>query len=272
VRIERRKIESAEELTNMITEVLEDEFDGFEVIDTVNLSQAGEFEVGLLACDRGGRVFVVMAKDRLGDGLVMSYGKHLEWLKTNRDRMSAARAGLQWDRQPGIVMLAEGFSAGTLALLSLLGVEPRACYSMRCLGIGSEKGLLVEPVEVPTGVPVIPAQVGPGPKAEGDLLSKAVNGMVEIAEDLSISASFGYVSESLDWVPVANLRSRRGTIWIESGPGKWSTKRIEDDDSLHGALETVKQSYDEIVKDKGGAKNLGDDELSEAERKSLRWE
>jgi hypothetical protein len=126
-------------------------------------------------------------------------------------------------------------------------------------------------LEVPEAGPAaVPAESAPA--AEGDLLSKAVNGVVDVAEDLSISASFGYVSESLDWVPVANLRSRRGTIWIESGPGKWSTKRIEDDDSLRSALETVKQSYDEIVRTKGGAKNLGEDELSEAERKSLRWE
>jgi hypothetical protein len=138
--------------------------------------------------------------------------------------------------------------------------------------MGAEKGLLVEPVEVPEAGPLAAAPEAAAPGPEGDLLSRAVNGVVEVAEDLSISASFGYVSESLDWVPVANLRSRRGTIWIESGPGKWSTKRIEDDDSLRGALETVKQSYDEIVRTKGGAKNLGEDELSEAERKSLRWE
>lgn len=272
MRIERRKIESAEELTTMVSEVLEEEFGGFEVIDKVDLSQDGEIEIGLLACDGEGRVFVVMAKDRLGDSLIMSYGKHLDWFKTNRDRMSAAKPDLRWDTQPGLVMMAEGFSPSTLTLASLLGVEPKACYSMRCLGIGSEKGLLAEPVEVPAGVPVKAVEPGPEPAGEGDLLAKAVNGVVDVAEDLSISASFGYVSESLDWVPVANLRSRRGTIWIESGPGKWSTKRIEDDASLQSALETVKKSYDEIIKTKGGAKNLGDDELSEAERKSLRWE
>jgi hypothetical protein len=272
VRIERRKIESAGELTTMVTEVLEDEFSGFEVLDSVDRSQDGEIEVGLLACNGEGRVFVVMAKDRLGDSLVMSYGKHLEWLKTNKDRMSAAKPQLDWDRQPGLVMMADGFSPHTLTLTSLLGVEPKACYSIKCLGMGREKGLLVEPVEVPQAGPAAAAPAVPAPQPEGDLLSKAVNGVVDVAEDLSISASFGYVSESLDWVPVANLRSRRGTIWMESGPGKWSTKRIEDDDSLQSALETVKQSYDEIVRTKGGAKNLAEDELSEAERKSLRWE
>jgi hypothetical protein len=271
VRIERRKIESATELTTMVTEVLEDEISGFEVIDTVDLGRDGEIEVGLLACNGEGRVFVVMAKDRLGDSLIMSYGKHLEWFKSNKDRMSGDKPQLDWDRQPGLVMLADGFSPHTLTLASLLGVEPKACYSMRCLGMGAEKGLLVEPVEVPTAGPGA-AAAAPAPEPEGDLLSQAVNGVVDVAEDLSISASFGYVSESLDWVPVANLRSRRGTIWIESGPGKWSTKRIEDDDSLRSALDAVKQSYDEIIKTKGGAKNLGEDELSEAERKSLRWE
>jgi hypothetical protein len=272
VRIERRKIESAGELTTMVTEVLQDELNGFEMLDTVDLSQEGGIEVGLLACNVEGRVFVVMAKDRLGDSLVMSYGKHLEWFKTNKDRMSADKPHLDWDRQPGLIMLADGFSPHTLTLISLLQVEPRVCYSMRCLGMGAEKGLLVEPVEVPEAGPLAAAESAAAPEPEGDLLSRAVNGVVDVAEDLSISASFGYVSESLDWVPVANLRSRRGTIWIESGPGKWSTKRIEDDASLESALETVKQSYDEIVRTKGGAKNLGEDELSEAERKSLRWE
>jgi len=272
VRIERRKIESAGELTTMVTEVLQDEIGGFEVIDTVDLSQDGEIEIGLLACDGEGRVFVVMAKDRLGDSLVMSYGKHLEWFRTNKDRMSADKPQIDWDRQPGLVMVADGFSSHALTLASLLGVEPRACYSMRCLGMGAEKGLLVEPVEIPETGPVTAAKAVSAPQTEGDLLSKAVNGVVDVADDLSISASFGYVSESLDWVPVANLRSRRGTIWIESGPGKWSTKRIEDDDSLRSALDTVRQSYDEIVRTKGGAKNLGEDELSAAERKSLRWE
>jgi hypothetical protein len=272
VRIERRKIESAGELTTMVTEVLQDEISGFEVIDTVDLGQDGGIEIGLLACNGEGRVFVVMAKDRLGDSLVMSYGKHLEWFKTNKDRMSADKPHLDWDRQPGLVMLADGFSPHALTLASLLGVEPKACYSMRCLGMGKEKGLLVEPVEVPRAGLGGAAVVASAPQEEGDLLSRAVNGVVDVAEDLSISASFGYVSEALDWVPVANLRSRRGTIWIESGPGKWSTKRIEDDDSLRSALETVKRSYDDIVRTKGGAKDLGEDELSEAERKSLRWE
>jgi hypothetical protein len=61
-------------------------------------------------------------------------------------------------------------------------------------------------------------------------------------------------------------------LWIECGPGKWSTKRIEDDSSLAEALKKVEQSYGEVVRTKGEAKPLGDDELSEAERKSLRWE
>lgn len=273
MRVERRKIESAGELTTMVTEVLEGEIDGFRVIDQVDLSRNGEIEIGLLAGDAERRVVVVMAKDHLGDSLIMSYGKHLEWVKGQKDRMSKENPQFDWDSEPGIIMLAEGFSTGALILTSMLGVDPKVCYSIKCLGIGTEKGLYVEPVEIPRVERMAVPAPAPAPAAEEvNLLSRAVNGVVGVAEDLSISASFGYVSESLDWVPVANLRSRRGTIWIESGPGKWSTKRIEDDESLRNALARVMESYEEVVKRKGGAKNLSDDELSEAERKSLRWE
>jgi hypothetical protein len=268
VRIERRKIESPSELTTMVTEVVTGEIEGARIIDRVDFADK-EIEIGLLAGDADGRLFFVMAKEGSGDSLILSYGKHLEWARRNRERILRENPDLTWAGQPGIVMLADGFSFHALTLASMLGVSPVLCFSMKCLGIGSEKGLYVEPLELPElerepGAIAEPAEI--------NLLTNAVGGMADVADDLSVSASFGYVSESLDWIPVANLRSRRGTIWIESGPGKWTTKRIEDAQSLEEALEKVRESYHEVIKTKGGAKNLGESELSEAERKSLRWE
>jgi hypothetical protein len=272
VRIERRKIESAGELTKLVTEVLEGVITGIKVVDHVDLRDR-EIEAGILAGDSDGRLYVVMAKEKSGDSLVLSYGRHLEWLKVNKERMAKSNPELDWSGDPGIVMLADDFSPYALTLTSMLAVEPALCFTMKCLGIGDQKGLYIEPVDLPKRerVPKRAPEVVPEPDAAG-LLTRAVGSMAGIADDLSVSASFGYVSESLDWVPVANLRSRRGTLWIESGPGKWTTKRIEDETSLGEALNKVKESYQEVVKNKGGAKNLGDDELSEAERKSLRWE
>jgi hypothetical protein len=272
VRIERRKIESAAELTEMVTEVLEQEIAGTKVVDSVDLTD-GEIEIGLLAGDSAGRLFLAMAKETSGDSLILSYGRHLEWFKVNKERLAKTNPNLDWSSDPGIVMLAEGFSPYVLTLASMLAVEPALCFSFKCLGIGDRKGLYIEPVGLPDRrrVPQPASEVAPEPPA-ASLLTRAVDGMAGVADDLSVSASFGYVSESLDWVPVANLRSRRGTLWIESGPGKWTTKRIEDEKSLSEALKKVEESYGEVVKHKGGAKNLGEDELSEAERKSLRWE
>ena len=272
MRIERRKIESADELTKMVTEVLEGEIPGIKIVESVDLSD-GEVEVGMLAGDSDGRLHVVMAKETSGDSLILSYGRHIEWLKDNKERMAKSNPDLDWSGDPGPIMLADSFSSYALTLAAMLGGRQALCFSMKCLGIGDRKGLYVEPVELPEGVRVsepVPEAV-PEPSA-ASLLTRAVEGMAGVAEDLSVSASFGYVSESLDWVPVANLRSRRGSLWIESGPGKWTTKRIENEASLEDALTKVKESYGEVIKNKGGAKNLGDEELSEAERKSLRWE
>ena len=272
MRIERRKIESAGELTKLVTEVVEAEIPGIKVIDQVDLSDR-EMEIGLLAGGSDGRLYVVMAKETSGDSLILSYGRHLEWLKSNKDRMERDNPDLDWSADPGIVMLADGFSPHALTLASMLAVEPVLCLSMKCLGIGDRKGLYVEHIDLPEHerAPERVSEEVPVPPA-ASLLTRAVDGMAGVADDLSVSASFGYVSESLDWVPVANLRSRRGSLWIESGPGKWTTKRIENEASLGEALKKVEESYNEVVRNKGGAKNLGDDELSEAERKSLRWE
>jgi hypothetical protein len=73
-------------------------------------------------------------------------------------------------------------------------------------------------------------------------------------------------------VPVANLRSHRGTIWIESGPGKWTTKRLDNERALGAVLDYVRRSYEEAFRAKGRAKEANDTELSDAEKKSLRWE
>jgi hypothetical protein len=268
VRIERRKIENAGELTRLVTEVLESEIKGFRVIDHVDL-RSPEIEIGILASDSDGRLFVVVAKEKSGDSLVLSYGRHLEWLKTHRERIAGDNPELDLSGDPGIVMLADGFSPYALTLTSMLAVEPAMCFSMKCLGIGDRKGIYAEPIDLPKrerAPAAVPTQ------AEASLLTRAVEGMAGVADDLSVSASFGYVSESLDWVPVANLRNRRGTLWIESGPGKWTTKRIEDEESLGAALRKVEESYREVIRTKGGAKDLPEEELSEAERKSLRWE
>jgi hypothetical protein len=163
-------------------------------------------------------------------------------------------------------MMAGSFSPHVLTLASLLAVTPKMCYSIKCLGIGSEKGLYVEPIEVPG------REYTPEVADDTDLLTKAVTGVVDIADDLSVSASFGYVSESLDWVPVANIRKRSGAVWVESGPGKWSTKKVEDGSTLGDAINKVRASYDEVLRTKGEARDLSESELSEAERKSLRWE
>lgn len=273
MRIERRKLENAGELTDLVTEVLEGELEGVKILDRVDLSD-GDIEIGLLAGDSDGRLYVVMAKETSGDGLILSYGRHLEWLKTNKERMAKSNPDLDWTTEPGIVLMADEFSPYAITLASMLAVERALCFTMKCLGLGDRKGLYVEAVDLPKRERLPKPEPAPEPAepSGAGLLTRAIEGMAGVADDLSVSASFGYVSESLDWVPVANLRSRRGTLWIESGPGKWTTKRIEDETSLTEALGKVEESYREVIKDKGGAKNLGEDELSEAERKSLRWE
>jgi hypothetical protein len=267
MRIERQKIDNAGELTALVTEFLESEIKGIKVIDKADLTDR-EIEIGMLAGDSEGRLFVVMAKEKSGDSLVLSYGRHLEWLKAHREKLAKENPGLDFLSDPGIVMIADGFSPHALTLASVLAVEPTMCYAMKCLGIGDRKGLYVEPVDLPKRM----KEAVVAGETKASLLTRAVDGMAGVADDVSVSASFGYVSESLDWVPVANLRSRRGTLWIESGPGKWTTKRIEGEVSLGEALNKVRESYKEVTKTRGGAKDLPEDQLSEAERKSLRWE
>ena len=266
MRIERRAIDSASELTTLVKEVLEGEIKGFHLIDNVDFP-GDEIEIGLLASDADGRLLIVAARERPGDSLILSYGKHVSWLKSKKDALAKKHPGLDWTGEPGIVLLSESFSPHILTLISMLGTAPRMCYGIKCLGIGTEKGLLLEPIQLPR----VEQVKQPAPR-ETDLLSRAVSSVVTIADDLSVSASFGYVSESLDWVPVANVRKRSGTVWVESGPGKWTTKRVEDEESLVDALGKVKASYDEVLRTKGEAKNLSDSELSDAERKSLKWE
>ena len=285
MRIETRQVGSSKELVGLVREALEGEIKGFQVIDEIALSTDG-VEMGVLAGDAGGRVFVVVAKAKSGDGLVLSYGSHMAWLKHNKERLTRDYPKFSWDVEPGVVLMAESFSPHVLTLTSLLGVSPKMVFEMKCLGLGSDKGLYIEAVGLPEAllerkVPAAPvaaraaaaAPVAPAaaPAAES-LLSKTVSDLAAISGTLEVSASFGYRSKSLDWVPVANLRSHRGTIWIESGPGKWTTKRVEDEKTLGSVLEVVKRSYDEIAKTKGGAKDGPEDELSDAEKKSLRWE
>jgi hypothetical protein len=280
MRIEKRQIASSTELILLVKEALEAEINGFEIIDQV-VFESAEAEAGILAGDGDGRILVVAAKEKSGDSLVMSFANHLVWLKQNRDRLARANPKYDWVEEPGLVLVAEAFSPGVLLLASMLGVEPKVCFAMKCLGIGAEKGLLMEPVALPeararrTAVAAaeVKAALEAEPEAEPEaLLSRTVKDMIKIAEGLEVSASFGYRSKALDWVPVANLRSHRGTIWIESGPGKWTTKRIEDERTLGSVLDAVRRSYDEILLAKGGSQESGEPELSDAERKSLHWE
>jgi len=277
MRIEKRKIGSSKELASLVKEALEGEIKGFQVIDEIAVSSGG-VEMGVLAGDAAGRVFVVVAKEKLGDGLILSYGSHMAWLKHNKERLIRENPKFDWDGEPGVVLMAESFSPHVLTLASLLGVSPKAAYSMKCLGIGTEKGLYIETIVLPVAdfkreaAPAEPAPAPAAAPAPGNLLSRTVSDLVGLSGGLEVSASFGYRSKALDWVPVANLRSHRGTIWLESGPGKWTTKRIEDEKSLGSVLDVVKRSYDEIVKTKGGSKDVPEEELSDAEKKSLGWE
>ncbi len=266
MRIERREIRSANELTTLVKEVLEGEIKGFRLIDSVELPGDG-IEIGLLVGDAQGRLMIVTAREGSGDGLILSYGKHVSWLRSRRDALSQEHTKFDWASEPGIVLMAESFSPHVLVLAAMLAVAPKKCYSIKCLGIGEHKGLYIENIE-------IPEISKPGKKQPGrtELLTRAVSDVVGIAEDLSVSASFGYVSEALDWVPVANIRKRSGTVWVESGPGKWTTKKVDDENTLTEAIRKVKASYDEVLKTKGEARNLSESELSDAERKSLKWE
>ncbi len=269
MRIEKRKIAGSKELVDLVKEALEGEIKGLQVIDEIALS-SDEVEMGILAGDAAGRVFVVVAKEKSGDSLILSFGSHIAWLRHNKERLTRENPRFDWSGEPGVVLMAESFSPHVLVLTSMLGVSPKMAYSMKCLGIGTEKGLYIEVVGLPEVSLKIEEAVAEVPAT--DLLSRTVKDLVGIAEGLEVSASFGYRSKSLDWVPVANLRSHRGTIWIESGPGKWTTKRVEDQKSLGPVLDVVKRSYEDIVRTKGVAKDVSEDELSDAERKSLRWE
>jgi hypothetical protein len=266
VRIERRRVDSAHELTTLVTEVLEAEIQGFHLIEHIEFP-GDEIEIGMLAGDGQGMPLIVVAKEESGDSLILSYGKHVSWLKGRRGVLAKEHPQVDWMAVPGVVMMADKFSPYALVLASMLAVTPKICFSMKCLGMGTEKGLYIEPVEVPEA-----AKVKETVPSEANLLSKAVSDVADIDENLVVSVSIGYMSESLDWVPVANVRKRDDAIWVESGPGKWTTKKVDNESSLGTAIEKVKASYDEVLSTKGEAKDLKDSELSEAERKSLKWE
>ncbi len=265
MRIEKKAIESAEELSSLVREVLEDEIEGMKVLSEVE-PQGDEIEIGMLIGDKSGRLMIVGAREHDGDSLVLSYGRHLAWFRNVRDTLSKEHSNFDWEHDPGIILMADHFSPHALYLIAMLGANPKKCFSIKCLGMGSEKGLFAESLAVPSVAPV-GIEVG-----KVDLLTKTIDRVVTLASDLSVSASFGYVSESLDWVPVANIRKRGKTIWVESGPGKWSTLRVEDEATLERAVERVEASYKEVMKTRGDSASSPEGELSEAERKTLKWE
>ncbi len=263
MRIEKRSIDSGEELKRLTLEALTGEIDDLVFID--DLPDRGEpREVGFLAGDSKGRVFIVEAGDGSGDSLVPLYSKHLEWMKVTLSTLAQKHPKFDWSCEPGCIMLAQAFAGHTLLLASMLSVTPKRAYALKCLGIGAEKGLYIEELDLPDVR--LRAEFA---KPEVSLLSETVDKILGVADGLSVTASFGYMSSSLDWVPVANLNRKRGKIWIESGPGIWSIKRVTDDKSLEAVIERVKDSYTEALKKKGEPRDTDSENLSEAERKSL---
>ena len=263
MRIEKRKIESSKELRDLTVEALDGEIEGLAVLEDLPTPDE-DLVIALLCTDGKRRHFVVLSSAAGGDDLISLYGKEIDWIAGYREVLMGKHPGADFSGEPGLVMLAESFGKHTLLIASMLDVEPRRCYSLKCLGMGGEKGLYLEEIALPQRKVVVREK-----PAEGDLLSRTISSLLGIAEGISVSASFGYLSKSLDWVPVANLRSHRGTIWVESGPGTWSAKRIDDETSLRKAVERVRKSYEEVVKTKGEAKPGQDDDLTEEERRSL---
>jgi len=264
MRIERKTIESSEELLSLVNESLEAEVNGYRVIATAPQTP-GSIEADMLVAESGGRLSIVCATDKNGDELLLRYGNLLGWFKKISHDIADKHEGLDWGKNPGLIMMAGDFSPEAVMLIGLINVFPKRCYKIKCLGIGSQKGLYLEPVWI--SMEAEPKK----PQAQLDLLTRAIDGVIGIAPELSVSASFGYVGESMDWMPVANVRKRGKSVWVESGPGKWSTLRVEDDSSLEKALEKIRNSYEEIKRTRGSDPD-NDFNLSEAERKSLRWE
>ena len=263
MRIEKRSIDSGEELKSLTLEALTGQIEDMVFIE--DLPALGEaMEIGFLAGDSKGRVFIVAAGDGPGDALVSLYARHLEWMKATLSTLVQKHPKFDWSGEPGCIMLASSFSSHTLLLASLLSVAMKRAYSLKCLGIGAEKGLYIEELDLPEVR--LKAEYA---KPEVSLLSETVDKILSVADGLSVTASFGYMSSSLDWVPVANLNRKRGKIWIESGPGIWSIKRVADDKSLEAVIDRVKDSYDEAIKKKGQPRDSDSENLSEAERKSL---
>ncbi len=263
MRIEKRSIDSREELKTLTLEALTGEIDDLVFIEDLPAREE-PMEVGFLAGDSTGRVFIVVTADGPGDSLVMLYAKHLEWMRSSLSTLVQKHPKFDWSGEPGCVMLAHSFSGAALLLTSMLAVTPKRAYTLKCLGIGAEKGLYIEEMDLPEVR--LKAEYA---KPEVSLLSETVDRILSVAERLSVTASFGYMSSSLDWVPVANLNRKRGKIWIESGPGIWSIKRVADEKSLEAVIERVKESYEEALKKKGEPRDTESEDLSEAERKSL---
>ena len=263
MRIEKRSIDSADELKGLTLEALTGDIDDLAYIEDLP-AQGLPKEIGFLAGDSKGRVFVVLAGPESGDGLVALYARQLEYMRTSLSTLVQKHPKFDWSGEPGFIMLASSFSSHSLLLASMLSVSPKRAYTLKCLGIGSEKGLYIEELDLPEVR--LKAEYA---KPEVSLLSETVDRILAVADGLSMTASFGYMSSSLDWVPVANLNRKRGKIWIESGPGIWSIKRIADDKSLEAVVERVKSSYDEALSKKGEPRDADSERLSDEERKSL---
>ncbi len=263
MRIEKRSIDSSDELKALVLEAITGEIEDLVFVEDLP-AQSEPLEIGFLAGDSKGRVFIVEAGDGSGDSLVPLYAKHLEWMRATLSTLVQRHPKFDWSGEPGCIMLAPSFASSTLLLTSMLSVTPKRAYTLKCLGIGAEKGLYIEELDLPEVR--LKAEYA---KPEVSLLSETVDKILGVADGLSVTASFGYMSSSLDWVPVANLNRKRGKIWIESGPGIWSIKRVADDKSLEAVIVRIKDSYDEALKKKGEPRDTDSENLSEAERKSL---
>lgn len=264
MRIERRQVETSEELLTLVNESLEAEVSGYRVIATAPTTP-GSIEAAMLIAEDGGRLSIVCATDKGGDQLILKYGNLLGWFKDISSEIAHKHEDIDWMKNPGFIMMAGDFSPEALMLIRLIDVSPKRCYTFRCLGLGDQKGLYLEQISV------VGEAISARPEKQLGLLTRAVDGVITIAPELSVSASFGYVGESMDWMPVANVRKRGKAVWVESGPGKWSTLRVEDDTSLEMALEKIRNSYEEVRRTRGPDPD-NDFNLSEAERKSLKWE
>jgi len=257
------KVENDAELQNLIVEDSENIEKGLRIVDRKIRMGERDF-LDLLGVDSRKHLVIMKVKGREDGSMLMESLDCFDWVRNNIDtiRKMYPEHEIDCSQTPRVILIAPRFSYLFKRRVMFINLIKIDLFEYKYLEAKGERGLLFDPIDVPKSREYRERKsvddhlnyiLNDGVRA---LCKRAKDKIQRLSDKINVYATFAYIGFEFEDKHLATIHTEQDFFLVDTGIGKWTSIKVENEASFSKALHNVTTTFIELGGLKSDIQNL----------------